>query len=86
MGRPVPRNQIPTGEHGCVAARLHEAQPLNPFTKERKQNCMMANRLDRDEICLIRVLNLQVRLLAEALVSAIHMGQQANRPAQTGRT
>ncbi len=46
---------------------------------------MMANRLDRDEEGLIRPLNCRVRLLAETLVSEIHMGQQAqpacaNRP------
>ncbi len=37
----------------------------------------MANRLDRDEESLVRVLNLRVRLLDETLVSEFHMGQQA---------
>nr|CUV46387.1 conserved protein of unknown function [Ralstonia solanacearum] len=47
---------------------------------------MMANRLDRDEESLVRKMNLRVRLLDETLVSEIHMGQQAKRPASTGRT
>ncbi len=47
---------------------------------------LMDYRLDRDEECLVRVVNLYVRVLAETLVSEFHMGQQADQPASTGRT
>ncbi len=40
---------------------------------------MMDDRLDRDEVSLIRVVNSRVRVLVETLASEFHMGQQADQ-------
>ncbi len=39
----------------------------------------MDDRLDRDEVSLIRVVNSRVRVLVETLASEFHMGQQADQ-------
>lgn len=64
-------------DQGCLASLARNDASTDTFTKERKHFSMMANRLDRDEESLVRVLNLRVRLLDETLVSEFHMGQQA---------